>query len=67
MDALKSEIPEVNRYFGVNDMTGILNEIGIKYREELSAERSLTTPSHYAYLKISEGCDRSCASAPYLQ
>ncbi len=61
MDALKSEIPEVNRYFGVHNMSDILNEIGLKYRNELSAERSLTTPAHYAYLKISEGCDRSCA------
>ncbi len=61
MDALKSEIPEVNRYFGVHNMSDILNEIGVKYRKELSAERSLTTPAHYAYLKISEGCDRSCA------
>jgi len=61
MDALKSEIPEVNRYFGVHNMSDILNEIGVRYRKELSAERSLTTPAHYAYLKISEGCDRSCS------
>jgi len=42
-------------------MSDILNEIGVIYREELSTERSLTTPPHYAYLKISEGCDRNCS------
>ena len=61
MEALKTEIPEVNRYFGVHNMSDILKEIGLKYREELSTERSLTTPPHYAYLKISEGCDRNCS------
>jgi len=61
METLKSEIPEVNRYFGVHNMSDILKEIGVKYREELSTERSLTTPPHYAYLKISEGCDRNCS------
>lgn len=61
MDALKGEIPEVTRYFGVHDMTRILDEIGVKYRDELSTSRSLTTPSHYAYLKVSEGCDRNCS------
>lgn len=61
MEALKSEIPEVSRYFGVHNMSDILNEIGLKYRKELSTERSLTTPPHYAYLKISEGCDRNCS------
>ena len=60
-DALKTEIPEVNRYFGVNDMQAILSEIGLRYRRELSVHRSLTTPNHYAYLKVSEGCDRSCS------
>jgi ribosomal protein S12 methylthiotransferase len=61
LDALKNEIPEVNRYFGVHNITEILDEIGIKFNEELSAQRSITTPGHYAYLKVSEGCDRSCA------
>jgi ribosomal protein S12 methylthiotransferase len=61
LDALKTEIPEVNRYFGVHDMQGILSEIGLRYRRELSVHRSLTTPNHYAYLKVSEGCDRSCS------
>lgn len=60
-DELKKEIPEVNRYFGVHDMSGILAEIGLKYRDDHSVERYLTTPKHYAYLKVSEGCDRSCS------
>lgn len=61
MDALKNEIPEVSRYFGVNNMTGILSELGLNLRNDLLTERKITGPGHYAYLKISEGCDRSCA------
>ena len=58
---LIKEIPEVNGWFGVNDFQRIINEFGGKYREELYGERILATPSHYAYLKISEGCDRLCS------
>jgi len=61
MDALKSEIPEVKKYFGVNNMNEILQELGIGLRKDLLEERSLTGPGHYAYLKVSEGCDRTCA------
>jgi ribosomal protein S12 methylthiotransferase len=61
MDALKVEIPEVKKYFGVNNMTDILNELGLKQRNDLLTERTITGPGHYAYLKISEGCDRTCA------
>jgi ribosomal protein S12 methylthiotransferase len=61
MDALKTEIPEVSRYFGVNNFTGILNEMGVSLKENLLSERALTGPGHYAYLKVSEGCDRTCA------
>jgi ribosomal protein S12 methylthiotransferase len=61
MDALKSEIPEVTKYFGVNNMSEILQELGISMRKDLLSERMLTGPGHYAYLKVSEGCDRSCA------
>jgi len=61
MDTLKSEIPEVKRYFGVNNMNDILRELGISVRKDLLTERTITGPSHYAYLKVSEGCDRSCA------
>lgn len=61
MDALKTEIPEVKRYFGVNNMNDLLSELGIKVRRDLLTDRKLTGPGHYAYLKISEGCDRTCA------
>jgi ribosomal protein S12 methylthiotransferase len=61
MDALKDEIPEVSRYFGVNNFKEILNELGTSYREDLLSERKLSGPGHYAYLKVSEGCDRTCA------
>jgi len=60
-DALKSEIPEVKKYFGVNNLEDIVNELGLKLRKDLLTERSLTGPGHYAYLKVSEGCDRSCS------
>jgi ribosomal protein S12 methylthiotransferase len=61
MDALKDEIPEVSRYFGVNSFKEILDELGASYSEKLLSERKLTGPGHYAYLKVSEGCDRTCA------
>jgi ribosomal protein S12 methylthiotransferase len=61
IDALQAKIPEVDRYFGVNNIADILKETGITYRPDLSISRILTSPEHYAYLKVSEGCDRSCA------
>lgn len=61
MTVLRKEIPEVDQYFGVNDMTGILGELGLTQRKDLLGERTLSNPSHYAWLKISEGCDRTCA------
>ena len=60
-ETLKKEIPEVNKYFGVNSMDDILTELGIKKNSLLLTDRALTTPSHYAYLKIAEGCDRTCS------
>ena len=60
-DALKHEIPEVKKYFGVNNMTDILAELGVDVRKDLLTERTITGPGHYAYLKISEGCNRTCA------
>jgi len=57
---LKSEIPDVDQYFGVNDIKKIVEEMGGNYRYDLIGERKVTTPKHYAYLKISEGCDRRC-------
>jgi ribosomal protein S12 methylthiotransferase len=60
-DALQHEIPEVKRYFGVNNMTEILGELGLYLRNDLLTDRNITGPGHYAYLKIAEGCDRTCA------
>jgi len=60
-DELKKEIPEVDQFFGVNNFEEILRNIGIGYQRELLSERIQTTPKHFAYLKISEGCDRACA------
>lgn len=61
LDVLKHEIPEVRKYFGVNNITDILTELGLSFRNDLLTQRTITGPGHYAYLKISEGCDRSCA------
>ena len=61
MEELKHEIPEVKKYFGVNNMTDVLNELGLKRNDDLLNDRTLTGPGHYAYLKISEGCDRTCS------
>jgi len=60
-ESLKSEIPEVDKYFGVHNMNDILKELKLKFRADLNTSRIITTPGHYAYLKVSEGCDRSCA------
>jgi ribosomal protein S12 methylthiotransferase len=61
MDELREEIPEVTRYFGVSSFERILAEIGAGFREDLQNDRVITGPGHFAYLKISEGCDRTCA------
>jgi ribosomal protein S12 methylthiotransferase len=58
---LIKEIPEVDRFFGKFDFDEIIRELGIQKRKDLLFDRKLTKPSHYAYLKISEGCDRTCA------
>ena len=58
---LSAEIPEVDGFFGSNDIPAVLQELGADYRRELLGERVLTTPSHTAYLKISEGCDNPCS------
>ena len=60
-DTLKTEIPEVTRYFGVRNVPEILYEMGVRMNNKLINQRILTGPQHYAYLKISEGCDRNCA------
>ncbi|MDD4033322.1 MAG: 30S ribosomal protein S12 methylthiotransferase RimO [Bacteroidales bacterium] len=58
---LQKEIPEVDEYFGVTDLQSLVRRLGAEYCSEHLARRIQTTPSHYAYLKIAEGCDRSCA------
>ena len=58
---LEQEIPDVDKYFGVNDIQQIIEELGGEYKKELMGERQTTTPSHYAYLKIAEGCNRTCS------
>lgn len=57
---LEQEIPEVDKFYGKFNYTNILTDLGKEYRADLRLERSLTTPGHFAYLKISEGCNRSC-------
>jgi len=58
---LESEIHEVDGFFGVSDLEKILLSVGTDLKKDLIGERVLTTPSHFAYLKISEGCDRTCS------
>ncbi len=58
---LEAEIPEVDKYYGKFNYTNILTDLGQEYRADLRNERSLTTPKHYAYIKISEGCNRMCS------
>lgn len=60
-DQLEEEIPEVDAYFGTLELPALLQKLNADYRQELLGERSLTTPSHFAYLKISEGCNRTCS------
>ncbi len=58
---LEVEIPEVDAYFGTRELPKILKTLKADYKHELVGERLLTTPQHYAYFKISEGCDRPCS------
>lgn len=58
---LAIEIPQVDKFYGKFDWKELIHDLGKNYREELHNERVLTTPAHYAYLKISEGCDRKCS------
>ncbi len=58
---LEKEIPEVDSYFGTRDLPKLLKTLGADYKQELVGERMLTTPQHYAYFKVSEGCDRPCS------
>ncbi len=58
---LEAELTNVDAFFGTNDLTNILKSVGADYKYELIGERMLTTPSHYAYFKIAEGCNRPCS------
>ncbi|WP_372649690.1 30S ribosomal protein S12 methylthiotransferase RimO [Draconibacterium sp.] len=58
---LQDELPEVDKYFGKFDMKAMVEELKVTYAPEYIYERKITTPSHFAYLKISEGCNRSCS------
>ncbi|MDW8331924.1 MAG: 30S ribosomal protein S12 methylthiotransferase RimO [Cyclobacteriaceae bacterium] len=60
-DDLEKEIPEVDAWFGTRDLPKLLKQFKADYKQELVGERILTNPGHYAYLKISEGCDRPCS------
>lgn len=61
MADLEQELPEVDRFYGKFSWPRLLHDLGKTYRHDLAGERYLTTPGHYAYLKISEGCNRHCA------
>lgn len=61
MTELQQEIPEVDKYYGKFNYNDILTDLGREFRADLRLERTLTTPGHYAYLKISEGCNRTCS------
>ncbi|WP_019989308.1 30S ribosomal protein S12 methylthiotransferase RimO [Rudanella lutea] len=60
-DELEVEIPTVDAWFGTNEMPRLLKTLRADYKKELVGERLLTTPAHFAYLKIAEGCDRPCS------
>ena len=59
-DELRTEIPEVDEYFGARDLAEIVRELGAQWRDEMPGGRIISTPPHYAYLKIAEGCNWGC-------
>lgn len=61
LDDLKEELIDADGIYGVHDMEEIISDIGADYKKDLIGERLLSTPKHYAYLKVSEGCDRTCS------
>lgn len=61
MEELRVEIPEVDNFYGKFGWRNLISDLGKSYDQDLALERSITTPSHYAYLKISEGCNRTCS------
>lgn len=61
MEELKVEIPEVDNFYGKFGWKTLISDLGKSFKQDLALERSITTPAHYAYLKISEGCNRTCS------
>lgn len=61
MEELKAEIPEVDNFYGKFSWQKLISDLGKSFKQDVAHERSITTPSHYAYLKISEGCNRTCS------
>lgn len=61
MSELQAEIPEVDKFYGKFAWKDLIKDLGKSYHQDMALERSITTPSHYAYLKISEGCNRTCS------
>lgn len=61
LDELKQELPEVDKFYGKFNWKQMLNDLGKSYHEDIANERYVSTPGHYAYLKIAEGCNRFCA------
>lgn len=61
MDELQAEIPEVDKFYGKFGWKSLITDLGKSFRQDYEYERALTTPAHYAYLKISEGCNRACS------
>ena len=61
MEELKLEIPEVDNFYGKFGWKALISDLGKSYDQDLALERNITTPGHYAYLKISEGCNRTCS------
>lgn len=61
MKELQEEIPEVDKFYGKFDWKNLITDLGKSFRQDVEFERVLTTPAHYAYIKISEGCNRSCS------
>ncbi len=61
LEELQAEIPEVDKFYGKCSWKGLITDLGKSFRKDVEYERALTTPAHYAYLKISEGCNRSCS------
>lgn len=61
VEELSTEIPEVDAFYGKFDWRGIVDDLGKSYYKDLEFDRSLSTPPHYAYIKVSEGCDRTCS------